>query len=278
MSSISALPSQIVGWLSEVDQLSDITFLTEYPAVRKAIPLKKNIVAIGLSSVTLLDKFVDDGTGILQKQEYCRTAEMRISLAVHVPFSKGGHTCHEVFAKVVDALSFSSDLQILKSGCFDVNADRDTDALVLTGFLDIEADFCPAESSDLYFGSFMDKELLCGSHIRDGDIHVSAEEKLRWNSPLKTSTYVGNGASSRTVSLGVHPAFVQVFAMEYPGSEYDPAIGMNCIYNAYASKDGSGIGITITEQGFRVSNGSALGYSIPYLNKSGVIYGCIYST
>lgn len=276
MSKVSALPAEIVQWLSTLDQLSDITFLTEFPAVRKAIPLKKNIVAIGLSAVTLSDKFVDDGTGILIKQEYCRTASMRISLAVHVPFSKGGHTCHEVFAKVVDALSFSSDLEILKSGCGRITADRDTDALVLTGYLDVEADFCPAETSDLYFASFLDKELLCGSHIRDTDIHVSPEEKAKWNTPLAFSSYTGDGSSSRTISLGFRPSYVAVFASEYPCTEFEAETGMNKIYTAYAVPGIAGSGVEITANGFRVRNGPVLyGRTVPFLNESGVQYGFV---
>lgn len=39
MSTISVLPSQIANWLSEQTRLSGIRFITEYPAVKKEIPL-----------------------------------------------------------------------------------------------------------------------------------------------------------------------------------------------------------------------------------------------
>ena len=60
MSSISALPADIVRWLSAQPDLSDITFLTEFPAIKKAVPLRKVIVAVGLHDVTLTDQFRDD--------------------------------------------------------------------------------------------------------------------------------------------------------------------------------------------------------------------------
>lgn len=68
MSSISALPADIVRWLSAQSDLSDITFLTEFPAIKKAVPLRKVIVAVGLHDVTLTDQFRDDGNGVLVRQ------------------------------------------------------------------------------------------------------------------------------------------------------------------------------------------------------------------
>ena len=48
MSTISVLPSQIANWLSEQTRLSGIRFITEYPAVKKEIPLKRVTVAVGI--------------------------------------------------------------------------------------------------------------------------------------------------------------------------------------------------------------------------------------
>ena len=48
MSTISVLPSQIADWLSEQTSLGGIRFITEYPAVKKEIPLKRVTVAVGI--------------------------------------------------------------------------------------------------------------------------------------------------------------------------------------------------------------------------------------
>ena len=273
MSTVSALPSDIVHWLSAQDALSNITFLTEFPAVKKAIPLKKVIVAVGLESVTLEDKYVDDGNGILVKQEYCRSAQLRITLAIHVPFSLGGKTCHEVFSNVVDALSFASDLNIEESGCGNITSDRDTDALVLKGFLRIAADFCPAASSDMHFQSFLDKELLCGTHIRNDALHVSAGDRERWNNPITVSSYTGTGHSTNTISLGFMPSYAAVFAAEYPCAEYNAGTGKTDIYAAYAVPGGGSVGLQIHSKGFTVLNNSPdFGSCVPYLNKAGIQY------
>lgn len=277
MSLTSALPGEIVRWLSAQEQLSDITFLTEFPAIKKAIPLKKVIVAIGLQSLTLTDKFVENAQGVLERQEYCRTAVMQISLNVHVPFSRGGHTCHEVFSNVADALTFASDLEIEESACGSIVSDRDTDALVLTGTIRISSDFCPAVSSGMHFQSFLNKDLLCGSHIRNQNIHVTPEQIDRWNNPFKTSEYIGNGSSSRIINLGFRPSYVSVFASEYAATEYNSSTSGTSAYTAQACSSSASLGIQLTSNGFKVYNGTnGSDNTIPYLNIAGNRYGYMY--
>lgn len=57
MSTISVLPSQIANWLSEQTRLSGIRFITEYPAVKKEIPLKRVTVAVGIGEMEIVDSF-----------------------------------------------------------------------------------------------------------------------------------------------------------------------------------------------------------------------------
>jgi len=275
MSEISVLPSNIAKWLSEQDQLSKITFMTEYPATKKAIPLKKAIVAIGLKEVKITDSFVDDGNGILVEQEFCRSSELIISLAIHVPFSHGGAACHDVFTDVIDCLTFATDLNIENSGCGNVTADRDTDAFVLEGFIVVKADFCPAASSDLNFKSFENHELFCGSHIHNADVHVTPEDKNLWTNPFETGYYFGDGLSSRVINLGFKPRFVFVFEEDAPPSVHNPATEYENCYYAYASTHSASLGAQITDNGFRVYNGTSNEYlgGVPYLNRSGYTYG-----
>lgn len=273
MSSISALPADIVRWLSEQSDLSDITFLTEFPAIKKAVPLRKVIVAVGLHDVTLTDQFRDDGNGVLVRQEYCRSASMQIHLAIHVPFSRGGHTCHEVFSDVIDALNFASDLHIEESGCESIAEDRDTDALVLKGYVRITADFCPAASSNMNFQSFFDKTLLCGSHIRDTSIHASAGEKQLWEHPLFVTRYTGTGEGSRLITLDFAPSWVMVFAMQYPPVLYNASQQRTELYSASASKFGSAEGITLNGRDVRVYSGQGdFPGVMPFLNKAALTY------
>ena len=275
MSSVSALPGDIVRWLQSQSALSDVTFLTEYPAIKKAVPLRKVIVAIGLQSVTLTDQFRDDGNGVLERQEYCRSAAMQIRLDVHVPFSRGGHTCHEVFSNVIDALNFASNLHIGESGCGGITEDRDTDALVLQGYVKITAECCPAISSDMHFQSFFDKELLCGTHIRDTSIHASTAEKELWNHPLFITTYTGTGTVSRQFSLDFEPAFVCVYVIDAPPVQFNASNQRVDYYSAYAATSGNSAGMDLSGRTLRVfTDQSDYAGGMPQLNKLGYRY-CI---
>lgn len=147
MSTISVLPSQIANWLSEQTRLSGIRFITEYPAVKKEIPLKRVTVAVGIGKMEIVDSFTANDEGVLVKNEYCRLANIKVKLAIHVPYSKGGATCHDVLTTIIDCLTFDTDLNVVESGCSGIKADRDTDAFVLDAYILMQADFCPADTT-----------------------------------------------------------------------------------------------------------------------------------
>ena len=140
--------------------MEDIKFFVEYPPVNKAVPLRRSIVAVGIDNIEIVDKFVANDDGVLERQEYCRLAKIKANLSICVPFSMGGQTCHDIFTRIANALTFRTNLNILESGCVEIKSDRDTDALVMNGWFLMEADFCPAQSTDENFASFLDKELL----------------------------------------------------------------------------------------------------------------------
>ena len=274
MSAVSALPQDIVNWLSKQGELSDITFMTEFPPRKKAIPLKKAIVAVGLKEVNVVDKFTENDEGVLEKNEYCRLAQMKIQLAIHVPFAYGGEKCHDIFTTIVDCLTFASDLNIVKSGCESMDSDRNTDALVINAWIDIEADFCPAVSTNLNYQSFLAKTHLCGSHITDSVIHVTAEDKERWNSQFITGYYIGSDTNTNTFNVGFKPKAVIVYTEEFPPVVTDFTKQKNYIYGAVATQDGASMGASVTSTGFKVYSSDYYGTDegAPRLNKGGVRY------
>ena len=144
MSEISALPSNIVAWLKERSELSHIKFLTEFPAIKKAVPLKNTTVAVGIQSMEIVDSFTENDEGVLVENEYCRQAKIRLRLSIHAPYSSGGEACHDAFTDIIDCLTFASGLDILNSGCDGIVSDRDTDAFVLSAWATVNASLCPA--------------------------------------------------------------------------------------------------------------------------------------
>ncbi|MDD6275472.1 MAG: hypothetical protein PUB20_01410 [Clostridia bacterium] len=271
MDSIVALPIKIVEWLDSREDMDDLKFFVEYPPENKAVPLKRAIVAVGIDSVSITDKFVMNDDGVLEKQEYCRLAEIKVNLSICVPFSKGGQACHDIFTRITDALVFRTDLNIVQSGCDKIESDRDTDALVMTGWLMIEADFCPAESTDESFTSFFDKQMICGSHVRDTEIHVTAEDKEAWNDHFVTGFYSGTGATTRSFTLGFKAKLVLVFSVNKPLLSVD-FTNSAVTSNSAAAIDGYGTsGLSVTSSGFKISKGES-GNSKANLNEAAINY------
>jgi len=274
MSAISAMPGAVAQWLGEQQILSEIQFLTEFPAQNKAVPLRRATVAVGLGSVQITDKFEADNDGVLQRQEYCRSAAIRLRLGIHVPFSEGGSRCHEIFTLVLDMLTFASDLNLRASGCREVTAHRDTDAFVMEAWADVAADFCPAESTGLALGSFLPKDLLCGTHIGNGDIHLTSTQKDRLDAPFRTGLYMGNGASSQSINIGVKPWLVFVTSLQMPAVHPNFSAAASQAFFGFAAEYGGSMGIELTNTGFRLLMGSshALGTTSPGLNVGGDQY------
>ncbi len=274
MDAIVSLPAQIVAWLSEREELSDIKFFTEFPPVRKEVPLKRAIVAVGIEDLKITDKFVANNDGVLERQEYCRTANINARLSICVPYSYGGTACHTIFTDIMDALIFHSDLNVTNGRCAEITSDRNTSALVMTGNFDIIADFCPAEVLDSQYYSFLDKELLCGSHIRDGTIHVTQEDKDKWNGYIKCGSYFGNGAASHSVNVGFEPKAVLVFCPDESPARVNASTMQTAAYAGFAAAGYGSIGIEMTSTGFRVKSATA-GTSTAALNASGLTYAYV---
>lgn len=254
MSEISALPSGIVEWLKGREELSDIIFLTEFPAIKKAVPLKHTTVAVGIKGMEIVDAFSENDDGVLERDEYCRNAKITLRLSIHAPLSSGGSACHEAFANIMDCLTFESSLNILTSGCDDIISDRDTDAFVLRAWLKVEANLCPAASSDLPLPSFFSKDLLCGSHISNSNIHLSAAQQEYLGAPIRCGTFFGSGDSYDDIDIGYRPKFLFVTRIGLPIAEYDPTSRMNIVMSAIGGSSGCSMGLELKDNGFRVKN------------------------
>lgn len=273
MSDLSALPSDIVGWLSEREDLEYIKFLTEFPPIKKAVPLKKTTVAVGIKEMQIVDAFTENDEGVLERNEFCRNAKITLRLSIHAPYSAGGSACHDAFTDIIDCLTFDSGLYIITSGCDGITSDRDTDAFVLTAWAQIEANLCPAAATELNFPSFLDKDLLCGSHIRNTEIHVSPEQLEFLNSPFETGSYFGTGTASQTINLGFQPRMVFVGQLGAPMIKIDYDNHTAKSTGAVSTRSYASLGLEITESGFRINNSDTpYGGVSPLMNEPGKTY------
>ncbi len=273
-STISAMPQSIVNWLKQINDLKNITFMTEYPPQAKAVPLRNSVVSVGLAEVKISDIFKENENGELVREEFCRQADIHIVLGIHVPDALGGGTCHEVFAKIVDYLTFSSDLNIISSSCGHVTSDRNTESLVMDADIHISSEFCPADETGLYFESFSNKTFFCESHIADRDLHFRNGERELLSNPCYVGTYIGTGTSTRTINIGFPPRFVFAFATGSSpvGIDFENAEGK--LYFGYSISDSGSSALECTSNGFKVHSGSSYkaGNVYPVLNATGYSY------
>ena len=274
MSAISSMPANIVAWLKEREELGYIRFLTEYPAIKKEVPLRNTTVAVGIDGMTIVDSFVENDEGVLVENENCRQVNIKLRFSIHAPFSSGGAACHDAFTDIIDCLTFDSSLNIDSSGCDSIVSDRDTDAFVLTAWATVIASLCPADTSSVDLPSFLGKELLCGSHIRNEEIHLSADQIGFLEKPYKSGSYTGRGSASFSVDVGFKPRVVIVAALNCPPMSIDFSTQVGYIYSGIACESGNSYGIELTDTGFKVmsqrTTPSRGGY--PALNESVVPY------
>lgn len=107
-------------------------------------------------------------------------------------------------------------------------------------------------------------DLAIGTHVNNGDIHVTAEEKEFLKDSHIVYMYTGNGESSKTVTLTEKFRYICVFALGKPLSDTGKA------YSAvgYAGLGSSlGLSISASATGFTVSQNDTA-----CLNESGVQY------
>lgn len=274
MSEISSLPANIVAWLKEREELKYINFLTEYPAIKKAVPLKNTTVAVGIDTLNIVDSFVENDEGVLVENEYCRQANIRLRLSIHAPFSSGGEACHEAFTDIIDCLTFDSGLDIEESGCESIVSDRDTDAFVLTAWATVLASLCPAQTSSVKFPSFLSKDLLCGSHIMNQEVHLTEEQQSYLASPILCGKYFGLGQMAQNIKVGFKPQAVFIFMASNPIFSCNHETGENISLMGFAFEDGNSPGVEINDEGFKVlaESSTVTKYCKTQINKAGTTY------
>lgn len=114
-----------------------------------------------------------------------------------------------------------------------------------------------------------------GGHIKNGDIHVTAAEKAKWNAPTNFSMYFGTNSESREIKLGYQPTAVFVYPQDSPMVviNFDTRTTEN--YFGAAGGIFNSRGISITSDGFTVHNNyqylSATN-DLVMLNKAGTNY------
>ena len=117
------------------------------------------------------------------------------------------------------------------------------------------------------------------NHRSDEGIHVTTVEKNKWNEPYHIDTYMGNGASQRTVALtsSFEPSWGIIFPVNRVLGKTDFANTAHYNYFGFVSREGSTAGLDIDGRTLSVTLSSIpiSGNEYKNYNENGVTYICI---
>ena len=89
----------ICNALASNSALSNITVISEFPAVKQDVPLQKAVISVGLEGVEITGTDTDVAMSVSASPVY-----YKFGLSLCVPKSKTGTTCHDAVDKVLTAL------------------------------------------------------------------------------------------------------------------------------------------------------------------------------
>lgn len=93
------------------------------------------------------------------------------------------------------------------------------------------------------------------THFSDADIHVTSQERDKWNSPFYIQSYLGDGSETRTIAVEADfvPSWGLVFCYGKPTSLNDYTNKVNYNYFGVFTKDTSTNGLSFDGSNLTVS-------------------------
>ncbi|MBQ8539018.1 MAG: hypothetical protein IJ433_05150 [Ruminococcus sp.] len=92
-----------------------------------------------------------------------------------------------------------------------------------------------------------------GEHLINTNIHVTAEEKIRFANPYTVFSYAGDGASTKTFALDDNYTFAIVFQKFYPSVEIESNSVVVTRFAIAGRVFGSSTGVTLTSNSLIVT-------------------------
>ena len=119
-------------------------------------------------------------------------------------------------------------------------------------------------------------DTVVGEHCADAVRHITDTERQNWNAPFYVGSFMGNGASSRLISLetGFVPKWGLIFPVgTFPSvNDYDNKADYN--YFGVLSNLGSTSGLTLNSDSIRVTQSTVAVSTSEYksYNENGITY------
>lgn len=112
-------------------------------------------------------------------------------------------------------------------------------------------------------------------HVQNTSLHLQGNQTAWIKQPFVSGTYTGDGAKTKTVTLGFRPALVIILPQAYGPLEINTTQQTPVIRFAIGADGQGSSGLTIAANGFTVSQDQSVppaGLSMVSLNQSNVAY------
>lgn len=258
--------------IEQINTMTDLpdetTAMTAYDSTCDPIPIDRFYVALdGHESNS--DLFDDEN------DECCQKTQLAISMNCYASLDREATDLYALAQKLTETLLAYFDGKMTGFRIGSVTVEDSLRVFCLPCRLFFYCEQCPAAvSGDNVIRPFAD--FLCKTHVNDGTVHLTENEKLFVGEPCVIGTYTGLGdGNNQAVSLGFHPHLVIAFA---PSSA---VIALNTenplLYFGVAVRSHATKGISIQRDGFKVyqSETYASGGVYPKLNELDMNYAYI---
>ncbi len=123
MGVFDSVVNNILNFLKQDKDLSGIDFVIAFRPIRKANPLLKPLVTVGLSGVEINNQSMGGYLGLVNNNEvYGKSAKVSCLIKIHCPVNLGGEKCIEVFSQICNSLVFKNlEYQIEDISCKDID-------------------------------------------------------------------------------------------------------------------------------------------------------------
>lgn len=112
-------------------------------------------------------------------------------------------------------------------------------------------------------------------HVQNAVLHLKGGQSAWISQPFASGSYTGNGAATRTVTLGFRPALLVILPQAYGPLEVDTVQQTPILRFAMAADSQGSSGVTIADNGFTVKQAQSAplaGMAKVCLNENNVTY------
>lgn len=231
------------------------------------VPIEKTYIAFSTSENTV--SFFDNSN-----KDCCKKTKVEIKANVYAPPIEKTVDTYTLTETLLDYLLIEYAGKMSGYTIDKVRINKDLKCFELPCSITFIYEQCPAYSGEgSAFKPFAD--FMCKTHVDDGNIHVTAEEKDYWLAPFVCGTFSGDGETEQKIFLGFKPKCLFVFGSGTAGIGFEN--DKHTCYFAFAINSKGTKGLSVESDGFTVkmSDTTVSKGTVAKMNVSGQTYNYI---